>query len=39
MFKIGFCKSSLKKSLSARTKGRVTRTFKKAIIPNYGTKC
>lgn len=38
MFKIGFRKPSLKKSLSARTKGRVTRTFKKAIIPNYGTK-
>ena len=31
-------KPSLKKSISARTKGRATRTIKKAVIPGYGTK-
>ncbi|WP_312288216.1 hypothetical protein [Terrisporobacter sp.] len=31
-------KPSLKKSISARTKGRATRTIKKAVIPGYGKK-
>ena len=31
-------KPSLKKSISARTKGRATRSIKKAIIPGYGKK-
>lgn len=31
-------KPSLKKSISARTKGRATRAVKKAIIPGYGKK-
>ena len=31
-------KPSLKKSLSARTKGRATRAVKKALIPGYGKK-
>ena len=38
MVKIGFRKPSLKKSISARTKGRATRAIKKAIIPNYGKR-
>lgn len=29
---------SLKKSISARTKGRATRAIKKAVIPGYGKK-
>lgn len=29
---------SIKKSISARTKGRATRAIKKAIIPGYGKK-
>ena len=29
---------SLKRSLSARTKGRATRAVKKALIPGYGKK-
>ncbi|QYE96649.1 hypothetical protein [Paraclostridium sordellii] len=37
--KIGIRKTSLKKSLSARTTGRAKRTIKKAIIPGYGQKC
>ena len=36
--KFGMRKPSLKKSLSARTKGRATRTIKKALIPGYGKK-
>lgn len=36
--KIGMRKPSLKKSFSARTKGRATRAFKKALIPGYGKK-
>ena len=36
--KFGMRKPSLMKSLSARTKGRMTRGFKKAIDPGYGTK-
>lgn len=31
-------KPSIKKSISARTKGRATRAVKKAIIPGYGKK-
>lgn len=31
-------KPSLKKSISARTKGKVTRAVKKATIPGYGVK-
>lgn len=31
-------KPSWKKSLSARTKGRATRTVKKALFPGYGKK-
>ena len=38
MVKIGFRKPSLRKSISARTKGRATRAIKKAIIPNYGRR-
>ena len=38
MMKFGMRKPSLKKSLSARTKGRATRTIKKALIPGYGKK-
>ena len=34
----GFRKPSLKKSISARTKGWLTRSIKKAIIPFYGQK-
>lgn len=36
--KIGIRKPSLKKSISARTKGRITRSIKKALIPGYGKK-
>lgn len=36
--KYGMRKPSLKKSLSARTKGRATRTLKKVLIPGYGKK-
>ncbi|PXY86228.1 hypothetical protein [Lactobacillus melliventris] len=38
MVKIGFRKPSLKRSISARTKGRATRAIKRAIIPNYGKR-
>ena len=38
MVKIGFRKPSLKRSISARTKGRATRAMKRAIIPNYGKR-
>lgn len=31
-------KPSIKKSISARTKGRATRAVKKAVIPGYGKK-
>lgn len=31
-------KPSWKKSFSARTKGRATRSIKKALIPGYGQK-
>lgn len=36
--KIGMRKPSLKKSISARTKGKATRAVKKALIPGYGKK-
>lgn len=36
--KIGMRKPSLRKSISARTTGRVKRAIKKAIIPGYGRK-
>ena len=36
--KFGMRKPSLKKSISARTKGRATRAIKKAVIPGYGKK-
>lgn len=36
--KYGVRKPSVKKSISARTKGRVTRTVKGAINPTYGKK-
>lgn len=36
--KFGMRKPSIKKSLSARTKGRATRAVKKALIPGYGRK-
>lgn len=36
--KFGIRKPSLKKSLSARTKGRAKRAVKKALIPGYGKK-
>lgn len=36
--KIGMRTPSLKKSISARTKGRATRAIKKALIPGYGKK-
>ena len=36
--KIGMRKPSLKKSFSARTKGKAKRSIKKALIPGYGKK-
>lgn len=36
--KIGMRTPSLKKSISARTKGRATRAITKAVIPGYGKK-
>ncbi len=36
--KFGMRKPSPRKSFSARTKGRATRTIKKALIPGYGKK-
>ncbi len=36
--KIGMRTPSLKKSISARTKGRATRAIKKALIPGYGKR-
>lgn len=38
MIKAGFRKPNLKKTISARTKGRATRAVKKAIIPGYNQK-
>lgn len=36
--KFGMRTPSLKKSISARTTGRLNRAVKKAIIPGYGRK-
>lgn len=36
--KMGFRKPSVKKSISARTKGRATRAIKKTVVPGYGKK-
>ena len=36
--KFGMRKPSIKRSISARTKGRATRAVKKALIPGYGKK-
>ena len=36
--KIGLRKPSLKKSFSARTKGKAKRSIKKTLIPGYGKK-
>ena len=36
--KFGMRKPSVKKSLSARTKGKATRAVKKAVVPGYGKK-
>ena len=36
--KFGLRTPSLKRSFSARTKGRATRALKKAVIPGYGKK-
>lgn len=36
--KFGIRKPSIKKSISVRTKGQVTRGIKKALIPGYGKK-
>ena len=36
--KFGMRKPSIKKSISARTTGKVKRSIKKAIIPGYGKK-
>ena len=36
--KFGFRTPSIKRSISARTTGRVKRAIKRAIIPGYGRK-
>ena len=36
--KFGMRKPSIKKSISARTTGRLKRSVKRAIIPGYGKK-
>lgn len=36
--KFGIRKPSIKKTISARTTGRLNRAVKKAIIPGYGKK-
>ncbi|WP_077597834.1 hypothetical protein [Olsenella urininfantis] len=36
--KFGIRKPSIKKSISARTKGKVTRKVKKAVVPGYGKR-
>lgn len=36
--KFGMRKTSIKKSIAARTTGRAKRAVKKAIIPGYGKK-
>ena len=36
--KFGFRKPSIKRSISARTTGRVNRAIKRALIPGYGKR-
>ncbi|MST84654.1 hypothetical protein FYJ73_08225 [Prevotellaceae bacterium LKV-178-WT-2A] len=36
--KVGFRKPSLKRSISARTTGRLNRAVKRAFIPGYGKR-
>lgn len=36
--KFGMRKPSIRKSLSARTRGRATRAVKRALIPGYGKR-
>lgn len=36
--KFGMRKPSIRKSISARTRGRATRAVKRALIPGYGKK-
>ena len=36
--KFGMRKPSVKKALTARTKGKMKRAVKKAVIPGYGKK-
>lgn len=36
--KVGIRKPSIKKSISAKTTGKVTRTLKKSVNPMYGKK-
>lgn len=36
--RVGIRKPSLRKSISARTKGRATRAVKRALIPGYGKR-
>jgi len=36
--RFGFRKPSIKRSLSARTKGQVTRAVKRELVPGYGKK-
>lgn len=36
--KFGMRKPSISKSISSRTRGRATRSIKKAVIPGYGKK-
>lgn len=38
IMKFGFRRPSLKRSLSARTTGRLNRAVKRAIIPGYGKR-
>ena len=36
--RVGFRKSSLKRSISARTTGRAKRAIKRTLIPGYGKR-
>lgn len=36
--RVGMRKPSIKKSISARTKGRAVRAVKRALIPGYGKR-
>lgn len=36
--KFGFRTPSISRSVSARTRGRVTRTVKRTVVPGYGAK-